>query len=204
MAWCWCNATESKRQNVVSNIMRNILLIFLFLNSIFCLAQNEQLILTEKANNLWFQKLNTTNELNEKIELINQRLISDMNVYIKWSFPVGITVQRIPKLDSISKIRSQGFCKPLYVVKYKKKEIAFRIENPFNDNLTNSVSKLLTENNISAVEVWIDNKRKVLYGTSADCGIIFISTNNRKIFKAFKNLNLTNFYMDEIGNYKEN
>ena len=50
--------------------MKNILLTFLFLNSIFCLAQNEQLILTEKANNLWFQKLNTTNELNEKIEYL--------------------------------------------------------------------------------------------------------------------------------------
>lgn len=184
--------------------MKNILIAFLFLNSIYSFAQDKQLILTKKTNDLWFQSLKSSNILTEKIELINQSLISDMNVYIKWSFPDGITVQRIPKLDSISKIRNQGFCKPLYVVKYKKKEIAFRIENPLNDNLTNSVSKLITENNISAVEVWIDDKRKVLYGTSADCGIIFISTNKRKIFKAFKNLNLTNFYMDEIGNYKEN
>jgi len=182
--------------------MKNILLTFLFLNSIYSLAQDEQFILTEKTNDLWFQSVNATNKLTEKIELINQRLISDMNVYINWSFPDGITVQRIPKLDSIRRTRIQGFCKPLYVVKYKDKEIAFRIENPLNDDLTMSVSELITENNICGVEVWTDDKRKVLYGTSADCGIVFITTNKRKIFKAFKNLNLNNLYMDEIGNYK--
>ena len=182
--------------------MKNILITFLFLNSIYSLAQDKQLILTEKTNDLWFQSLKTSNVMTEKIELINHRLISDMNVYIKWCFPDGITVQRIPKLDSIRKIRIEGVCKPLYVVKYKEKEIAFRIENPLNNNLTKSVSELITENNICGVEVWTDDKRKVLYGKSADCGIVFISTNQRKIFKAFKNLNLTNFYMDEIGNYK--
>ena len=182
--------------------MKNILIAFLFLNSIYSLAQDEQLILTEKTNDLWFQSLKTSNVLTEKIELINQRLISDMNVYIKWSFPDGITVLRIPKLDSIRKIRIQGICKPLYVIKNKEKEIAFRIENPLNNDLTKSVSELITENNICGVEVWTDDKRKVLHGTSADCGIVFISTNKRKIFKAFKNLNLTKFYMDEIGNYK--
>jgi hypothetical protein len=191
------------RSDVVSNIMKNILIAFLFFNSVYSLAQDEQLILTVKGNDLWFQSLKSSNILNQKIELINQRLISDMNVYIKWSFPDGITVQRIPKLDSIRKIRIQGVCKPLYVVKYKEKEIAFRIENPLSNDITKSVTELITENNIYGVEVWTDDKRKVLYGTSADCGVVFITTNNRKIFKSFKNLNLTNFYMDEIRNYKK-
>lgn len=184
--------------------MRNILLLFLFLNSIYSLAQDDQLILTKKTNALWFQSINASNELTEKVALINQRLISDVNVYIKWGFPDGITVQRIPKLDSLRRIRIQGFCKPLYVIKYKEKEIAFRIENPLNSDLTKSVSELITENNICGVEVWTDDKRKFLYGTSANCGIVFISTNKRKVFKTFKNLDLTNSYMDEIGNYKKN
>ena len=149
--------------------MKTILFTFLILNSICSLAQIEQPILTEKANELWFQSLNTTDELSEKIDLINQRLIEDVNVYIQWGFPDGITVQRIPKLDSIRKVRTQGFCKPLYVVKYKTKQIAFRIENPLNDELTNSVSELITKNNICAVEVWTDDERQVLYGTSATC-----------------------------------
>jgi hypothetical protein len=181
--------------------MKHFLLTFLILQSICSLAQNEKLILTENTNDLWFQSLNATDELCEKIDLINQRLINDINVYIEWGFPDGITVQRIPKLDSIRKIRRKGFCKPLYVVKYKTKQITFRIENPLNSELTDSVSELITKNNICGVEVWTDDERQVLYGTSADCGIIFISTDKSKVYKAFKNLKLTNFYMDEIGNY---
>ncbi len=177
------------------------MLTFLILQSICSLAQNEKLILTKNANDLWFQSLNATEKLSEKIDLINQRLIDDINVYIEWDFPDGITVQRIPKLDSIRKIRTKGFCKPLYVIKYKTKQIAFRIENPLNAELTNSVSELITKNNICGVDVWTDDERHVLYGTSANCGIIFITTNKRKVFKAFKNQKLTNFYMDEIGNY---
>ena len=184
--------------------MKKILLPFLFLNSLSSLAQDENLILTEKTIALWFESLQSSHELNEKIKLINQRLISDVNVYIKWSFPDGITVQRIPKLDSISKIRIQGFCKPLYILKYKEKEIAFRIENPLNNDLTKSVIELITQNNICGVEVWTDDKRKMLYGTSANCGIVFISTNKKEVFNVFKNLNLTNFYINEIVNYSKN
>ncbi len=181
--------------------MKTILLTFLLLNSICSFAQMEQPILTKKANDLWFQSLNATEKLTKKIDLINQRLIEDVNVYIEWGFPDGITVQRITKLDSIRKVRTQGFCKPLYVVKYKTKQIAFRIENPLNDELTSSVSELITKNNICGVEIWTDDERQVLYETSANCGIIFITTDKRKVFKAFNNLKLTNFYMDEIGNY---
>tara|TARA_R100001369_G_scaffold2316_1_gene7845 strand:+ start:5349 stop:5696 length:348 start_codon:yes stop_codon:yes gene_type:complete len=115
--------------------------------------------LTKKANELWFQSLNKSTELSEKINLINQRLIEDMNVYIKWGFPDGITIQRIPKLDSIRKVRTQEFCKPLYVVKYKTKQIAFQIENLLSSELTNLVSELITKNNICAVEVWTDDYR---------------------------------------------
>ncbi len=181
--------------------MKHFLLTLLILKSICSLAQNEKLILTENDNDLWFQSLKTTEKLTEKIDFINQRLIQDLNVYIEWGFPDGITVERIPKLDSIRKIRTKGFCKPLYVVKYKNKQIAFRIENPINAELTNSVSELITRNNISDLEVWTDDKRQVLYGTSANCGIVFISTNKRKVYKEFKKLKLTNFYMDEIANY---
>ena len=182
--------------------MKHFLLTFLILKSICSLAQNEKLILTENDNDLWFQSLKTTEKLTEKIDFINQRLIQDLNVYIEWGFPDGITVERIPKLDSIRKIRTKGFCKPLYVVKYKTKQITFRIENPLDAELTNSVSEFITENNIYSIEVWTDDKRQVLYGTSADCGIVFLKTNKRKVYKGFKKLELTNWKYDEISNYE--
>ncbi|OAD92361.1 hypothetical protein A7A78_00120 [Aequorivita soesokkakensis] len=181
--------------------MKHILFTFLILYSICSIAQNEQLILTKKANDLWFQSLIKTEELSEKIDLINKRLIADVDVYIKWGFPDGITVQKIPKLDSIRKIRTEGFCKPLYIVKYESQQIAFRIENPLNDGLTNSVVKLLNTNDIYDLDVWIEDERQVLFGTSADCGIIFLKTKKPKVFSAFKELGLPHFYMDEIENY---
>src|SRR5690606_4154451 len=102
---------------------------------------------------------------------------------------------------SIRKIRNQGFCKPLYVIRYKNKQIPFRIENPLNKELTYSVTKLITENNVCDIEVRTDDEKKAIYGTSANCGIIFIKTEKRKVFNAFKNLKLTNLYMDEIRSY---
>ena len=189
-------------KTVVSNIMKHFLLTFLILQSFCIFAQNEKLILTESGNNLWFESLNSTETLEEKIDLINERLTNDVNVYIEWSFADGITVARIPKLDSIRKIRTKGFCKPLYLIKYKDNVIAFRIENPIDSELTDSVTELITENNISNVEIWTDDKRQVLYGTSADCGVITLELKKRKVFKAFKKLNLTNWKYDEISNYK--
>ena len=182
--------------------MKNFLLTFLILKSICSLAQNEKLILTESANNLWFESLKTTEILEEKIESINERLTNDVNVYIEWSFSDGITVSRFPKLDSISKIRTKGFCKPLYLVKYKNDVIAFRIENPINSELTDSVTELISENNICNVEIWTDDKRQALQLRSANCGVIMLELKKRKVFKAFKKLNLTNWKYDEISNYK--
>ena len=143
---------------VVSNIMKHFLLTFLILQSFYIFAQNEKLILTESENNLWFESLNSTETLEEKIDLINERLTNDVNVYIEWSFADGITVARIPKLDSIRKIRTKGFCKPLYLIKHKDNVIAFRIENPIDSELTNSVTELITEDDISKVEIWNDDK----------------------------------------------
>jgi hypothetical protein len=181
--------------------MKHIFLTFLILQSICSLAQNEKLILTENANDLWFQSLISVEKLSEKVEFINKRLTDDVNVYIEWSFADEVTVQRIPKLDSIRKIRPKGFCKPLYVVKYKTEQIVYRIENPLNAELTNSVSKLITENNICDVEVWTNDKRQVLYGTSANCGVIILELKKRKVFEEFKKLELTNSKYDEISNY---
>lgn len=158
--------------------------------------------MTESENNLWFESLNSTETLEKKIDLINERLTNDMNVYIEWSFADKITVARIPKLDSIRKIRTKGFCKPLYLIKYKNNVIPFRIENPIDSELTNSVTELITENNIRNVEIWSDDDRQLLYGTSADCGVIMLELKKRKVFKAFKKLNLTNWKYDEISNYK--
>ena len=188
-------------KTVVCNIMKHFLLTFLILQSFCSLAQNEKLILTESANNLWFETLNLTETLEEKIELINERLTNDVNVYIEWSFSDGITISSFPILDSISKIRSKGFCKPLYLLTYKNDVVAFRIENPINSELTDSVTELISENNIRNVEIWTDDKRQALYGTSADCGVIMLELKKRKVFKTFKKMNLTNWKYDEISNY---
>ena len=84
----------------------------------------------------------------------------------------------------------------------KDNVIAFRIENPIDSELTDSITELISKNNIRNVEIWTDDNRQALYGTSADCGVIMLEIKKRKVFKAFKKLNLTNSKYDEISNYK--
>jgi hypothetical protein len=124
--------------------VKHFLFAFLIIHSICSFSQNDKLILTEDDNNLWFESLNANEKLSHKIELINDRLINDVNVYIKWDFPDEASVSNFPKLDSIRKIRTKGFCKPFYLVKYKNKFISFKIENPINSEQTKSVIELIT------------------------------------------------------------
>lgn len=182
--------------------MKHFLLTFLILQSVGSLAQNEKLILTENANDLWFQTLKEAENLSEKIELINLRLTDDVNIYIEWGFPDGITVQRIPKLDSIRNIKPKGFCKPLYMVQHKNEQILFRIENPLNAELTDSVTNLISERSIRDIEILTDDKRQLLFGTNGDCGVIILELKKRKVFKAFKKMSLTSWKYDEIMNYQ--
>ena len=161
------------------------------------------MILTEKENTLWLENFNKIENKLEKIDFIIERLINDKNVYIEWSFPDGITVERIPVLDSLRKIRIKGYCKPLFNIRYKSENLIFRFENPINDRKINSVIELLNAENIKNVELETD-ERKVLYGTRGECGIIIIETTKREIFKQFEKLKLTSIYMDEINTYGEN
>ena len=180
--------------------MKNLFLTYLILNSFFCLAQERNLILTEKENELWFESLKGNIDHSNRIDIINQRLKSDINVYINWTFPDGIKIKNISKLDSLRKSRIEGFCKPLFILKYKSKQIAFRFENPINGNKTDSVAILLNSDNIKNINIWTDD-RKLIYGTSGNCGIIFLETSKRKVFSEIEKLKLTNNYMDEIMSY---
>jgi hypothetical protein len=181
---------------------RKIIVLFILFafNSFFCFTQENNLILTEKENTLWFENLNEIEKTLEKIDFISERLRNDRRIYIKWSFPDGIKVKNIPKLDSLRKIRVEGFCKPLFIVKYKTKQISFRFENPLDAHKTNSVIGLLNIDNIKHIDIWTDDK-KLIYGSSADCGVIFFEANKRKVYKALKKLKLTSIYMDEIMSY---
>ena len=60
MAWCWCNATESKPQNVASN-MKKMPLILIILTFFGCI---------QKEKNLNLVKTETKTELTEKSETI--------------------------------------------------------------------------------------------------------------------------------------
>ena len=163
------------------------------------------MILTEKENTIWLENLNAIENKSDRIDFIIERLKNDKDVYIEWSFPDGITVEQIPVLDSLRKVRVKGFCKPLFSLKYNSENLVFRFENPINDRKINSVIELLNTENIKIIELETD-ERKVLYGTSGECGIIIIiiETTKREIFRKFEKLKLTNIYMDEIMTYGEN
>lgn len=183
--------------------MKNIIIIIFLFNSFFSYTQESNLILTEKENTLWLENFNKIENKTERIDFIIERLRNDKNIYIEWSFPDGITVERIPVLDSLRKVRVKGYCKPLFAVKYKSENLVFRFENPINDRKINSVIELLNTENIKNVELETYEKN-VLYGISGECGIIIIETTKREIFREFKKMKLTSIYMDEIMTYGKN
>ena len=73
MAWCWCNATESKPQNVVRNTMRILLKITLLLLFISCktmknnILENSNVVEKKKNDNLNSRILVIQNEKSKSV-----------------------------------------------------------------------------------------------------------------------------------------
>lgn len=166
---------------------------YLFLILIFIVTdaygQKENLVLTKEENNRWFEKLKNEQSLIKRVNFINQRLNNDYKVYISVGLPDGISVKDVPVLDSLRKNRIKGYCKPLYILKYKSKILPFIFVNQIKYDKIEFVIKHLTNQNINNVEIWTDT-RKIIYGGSGNCGIVLLETESKIIFNKFEKMNL--------------
>jgi len=172
--------------------MRTIILFLGLIVQTTCLfSQNQMLILTREQNDKWFENLKAHN-LAGQLDLIKSRMLSDTSIFITKSFPDRLTIDRFPKLDSLRKIRTIGYCKPLYIISFKQKKIKYlHFDNPIQTDQIRCIVELINNNNINEVEILKDDYATAIYGTNGGCGVITLKTNNKKLWKDLDRLNIS-------------
>ncbi|UYN87579.1 MAG: hypothetical protein KIT51_04790 [Cyclobacteriaceae bacterium] len=132
---------------------------------------NGQLILTEEENIVWINELRDENELENKLLILRTRILADTNVYVQ---PIGDRL--FLKND---KNKETGLCRPLLIVEGHYLKIDNETENLTIRNLTAE----LTTKNIKQLEIVESEKAKSLFGQNAWCGVVLITTTNKKARK---------------------
>ena len=152
-------------------------LVLIFLNSLFFLCsfgQTQDLILTKGQNDKWLDSISTLS-LNDKLQSIRNRLLSDTNVFVKQYY-----ADRIIVTDSLGG-RGYGDGKPTLIIG----------GYPFyNGNKTKTIhvinlTSYLTATYINEIEILSPNDPRTLalYGSSGQFGIIIMTLTNKKYSK---------------------
>jgi hypothetical protein len=176
--------------NYAKDLKTKILFIALIIHTTCLFSQNQMLILTREQNDKWYEDLKSSNLVNQ-LDLIKSRMLSDTSIFITKLYPDRLTIDRFPQLDSLRKIRTIGFCKPLYVISFKQKEIEYlHFDNPIQTYPIKRIAELINSNNIYEVEILKDDNATAIYGTNGNCGVLLLKTNNRKFWKELKRLNI--------------
>ena len=128
-----------------------------------------QLVLTEEENIAWINKLRDPNELTEQLAMLRMRILSDTNVYVK---NIG---DRVVVRSERHKGKELGLCKPMLIV-----EGYFIATDDTDNQIVEDLADELTTDNIKQLKVVDGDKAKALFGQNGWCGVILLSTKNRK------------------------
>ena len=147
------------------------------------IAQENEQILSKSQNSEWLENLGSQ-ELNEKLQSIKQRLTTDAEVYFIISGdPHGIKNVKQEKIKKSFKHETR--CRPLYIFKNEGKE-SFLIPNNPSSEMIAKICEILNPGNISKVEVEKSTKMMALYGQRASCGVVFITVGENAILENLK------------------
>jgi hypothetical protein len=163
----------------MTKILSLTFLLCLFFPSAF--GQTQHLILTTEQNSKWLDSLKTL-PLNQQLLTINNRLLSDTNVFIRQSYP-----DRIKVTDSLGS-RVYGDGKPTLIIG----GYAMIIDNKTQTSKVVSLTKLLTPTYIKTIFILSPNNpaATALYGNAGQYGIIVMTVSKKKNVKQFKRLEL--------------
>jgi hypothetical protein len=153
--------------------MRLRTIIFLF-GLLTCGQVNGQLILTEDENLEWINKLREEKELNRQLSILRTRILADTNVYIK-----NIGDRVILKTEE-NRNKELGLCRPLLIVE----GYFIQISNDTDEQVVKDLTKELTTDNVKQLEVVEAQKAKDLFGQNGWCGVILLTTKNKKAKKS--------------------
>jgi hypothetical protein len=134
---------------------------------------NGQLIRTEEENLTWINKLRDEKELSIRLELIRTRILSDTGVYVK---NIG---DRVAFKTGKHKNKKDGLCRPILLIE----GYFIQINNDTDKQTIEELAKELTTKSIKQLEVVDGEKAKALFGQNGWCGVVMMTTTNRKAKK---------------------
>ena len=162
--------------------MRMVVTALLFFVALNLIAQPDttSMVLTKEQNDQWFIVLKKSVHKN-KLELIKTRILLDTNVYVPRIFPDRIKMREYIR----TKNKAISYGRPLLIFN----DIFYpNINSGTKSKSVVELANLITEENIKNVTVVKDTKTTALYGSMADCGVILLTTKNRKIFRKIKKI----------------
>lgn len=134
---------------------------------------NGQLILTEDENLDWIEKLRSEKDLESRLTILRARVLIDTSVYVR---PLGD--REVLKTEK-NKNKEIGLCRPLLIVEGNY----INITNDTDPKTIENLVKELTTDNIKQFEVVEGEKAKALFGQSGWCGVVLLTTTNKKARK---------------------
>lgn len=170
----------------------SLLLIMLIIQTISLFSQSQNLILTREENDRWFKDLELSST-SGKLELIKLRMLMDTSVFITKSYPDRLILDNFPKLDSLSKIRLKGYCKPLYIISFKQNKVKYlHCDNPIQTDQLRLIANLINKSNIIDINILKDDYAKAIYGSNGNCGVIIMTTRDKKLWNNLEKIKFIN------------
>jgi hypothetical protein len=133
---------------------------------------NGQLILTEEENLNWIEKLRSEKELETQLTILRARILADTNVNVR---PLGDRVV----LKTEENKKETGLCRPLLIVE----GYYINVNNDTDPAIVKNIVKEFTTENVKQFEVVDGEKAKSLFGQNGWCGVILLTTTNKKAKK---------------------
>jgi hypothetical protein len=141
------------------------------------------LILTDSQNKKWLDSLKTL-PLKNQLEFITQRVISDTNVFIRYGYADGLSVD----YSQVKKTKFEGCCKPIIIIEPTYK--VFNFDDKFGKpNLSNEIKKFketLDAIIIETVKVLPENEATAIWGSNAANGAILLKVTDKRSIKFLK------------------
>jgi TonB-dependent SusC/RagA subfamily outer membrane receptor len=165
--------------------MKGLLTILFILTSLTVTGQSilDSLILTKEQSDKWILKVE--NEAKPKqLDLIRQRILLDTNIYIRQIFADGIKFDNEKARGS----RTYGYGRLLLVF---NGEYFVYIDNETTNKSVLELVDFLTDSKIKNVAIIKDSQATAIYGSRAVCGVLLLTTRDKKTFKQIKEVKLS-------------
>ena len=156
------------------------LLLLTFLNLTSALGQEpNNHIINEEQNTVWISDFQN-GSLNEKINKLKNRIVSDQKIFYTPPNPHG-KIQLEEGYDTLSHTR------PLYFFKTANSKPFFLPAN-IGQTLVEEIKSTLTPGKIESIEINYDKEVEVIYGTRGSQGIITVVLKNEEQYQKLKDL----------------